>query len=216
MMKHTGLLMSFLLIGSACGCRTGAGADETEPRDIIVGEPLPPEHMAQLRDARWDELVGERLGLWVSVARQELIGVENGVVRFVFVCSTAEKGIGNRENSYQTPVGWHVIDQKIGDGLPKGAVLVSRKFTGEVWKPGDETTKDLVLTRIMWLRGTEPGVNRGAGIDSFERFIYIHGTPAEQRLGTPASMGCVRLSNNDVIKLYDQVRTGTRVLIAEW
>ncbi len=129
------------------------------------------------------------MGLWISVANQELIGIRDGIVQFRYPCSTASRGIGSRENSYQTPLGWHMIDERIGDGLPLGAILIERKFTGDVWKPGMKTEKDLVLTRILWLRGLEPGVNRGTGIDSHARYIYIHGTPAEAKLGMPASMG---------------------------
>ncbi|HWL92698.1 MAG TPA: L,D-transpeptidase [Phycisphaerae bacterium] len=205
-----------LLIPAGAGCRTGAEAEQSRPRDFEKGAMLPEADWNRLQEAAWNEQVGDRLGLWVSVTRQELIGIRDGRVEFTYVCSTAEKGVGNRENSYQTPRGWHLIDEKIGEGLPAGAVLVSRRFTGEVWKPGSETTRDMVLSRIMWLRGLEPGVNRGTGIDSHDRFIYIHGTPAENRLGTPASMGCVRLSNADTIELYELVRSGTRVLISEW
>lgn len=209
-------VLPLLCLGAAEGCRTGADAVERESFDIAKGSPLPASVEAMLQKAGWKDHVGDRLGLWVSVARQQLVGIENGRVAFVYVCSTAEKGVGSTENSNQTPLGWHFIDERIGAGLPKGAVLVSRKPTGEVWKPGDETVKDLVLSRILWLRGLEEGKNRGPGIDSHDRFIYIHGTPAEKKLGTPASMGCVRLSNDDVITLFDIVKTGTRVLITEW
>ncbi len=210
------MICSILLAALSTGCRTDAGADETELPRIAKDRMLPASELDHLNDAGWKEQVGDKLGLWVSVARQQLIGIEAGRVKFVHTCSTAEKGVGSRENSYQTPLGWHFIDERIGQELPWGAVLVSRRYTGENWKPGDETTKDLVLTRIMWLRGLEPGKNQGEGIDSHDRFIYIHGTPAEHKLGTPASMGCIRLSNDDVISLFDQTKTGTRVLITEW
>jgi len=176
---------------------------------------LPEADAALLTAAGWDASVGDELGLWVSVARQQLIGVRGGRVRFVYRCSTAAKGVGSRENSYRTPLGWHEVGERFGDGLSWGAVLSSRKPTGAVWKPGEKTAKDLVLSRILWLRGLEPGLNKGKGIDSHDRYIYIHGTPAEAKLGTPASMGCVRLSNDDVIALFDVAATGTKVLIAE-
>lgn len=206
-----------MCLAGSTGCRTGAVAVEPETgTDLQIDGAVPDAVMSRLRAEGWDDHVADRLGLWVSVDRQRLVGIQNGRIRWNYVCSTAEKGVGNREGSYQTPTGWHFVDERIGADLPKGAVLVSRRFTGDVWKVGDETTKDLVLSRILWLRGIEDGKNRGPGIDSHDRFIYIHGTPAEHRLGRPASMGCVRLSNEDVIRLFDAVPTGTRVYITEW
>lgn len=190
-----------------------------EPEQVrvpTVGSPLPDDVAAGLDARGWPEYVGKGLGLWVSVARQELIGIEDSCVQFIYRCSTAARGTGNRENSYQTPLDWHEITERIGDGLPAGAILNERKYTGKVWTPDSPTTKDLVLTRILWLSGLEPGLNKGSGIDSHARYIYIHGTPAEDKLGTPASWGCVRLSNRDVIDLFERVPTGTRVLITEW
>jgi len=178
--------------------------------------PVPENDLTRLLAAGWEARVGDELGLWVSVERQQLAGVQGRRVRFVYRCSTAAKGTGSRENSNRTPLGWHKVDERYGSGLPAGAVLSSRKATGAVWKPGDKTAKDLVLSRILWLRGLEPGLNQGKGIDSHDRYIYIHGTPAEAKLGMPASMGCVRLSNDDVIALFDVAGTGTKVLITQW
>lgn len=190
---------------------------EPEPITVpTVGRPLPEDMALALDASGWVARVGDGLGLWVSVARQELIGIKGDCVKFVYRCSTAARGTGNKENSYQTPLGWHEIAERIGDGLPPGAIFNERKYTGKVWTPDSPTTKDLVLTRILWLSGLEPGVNAGPGIDSHERYIYLHGTPAEEKLGTPASWGCVRLSNRDVIEVFDQCPKGTRVLISEW
>lgn len=183
---------------------------------LTSAEVVPVEVRERLESVGWNERVGQGLGLWVTARWQRLIGIENGVVRFVYPCSTAAKGLGNEEGSNQTPLGWHQIAERIGDGLPEGAVLSERKFTGRVWQPGQAAEKDYVLTRILWLRGMERGVNLGGGVDSHERYIYIHGTPAEGRIGEPASMGCVRLKNRDVIALYDVVGDGTPVLITEW
>ena len=183
---------------------------------LAEGRPLPPMIAKSLNDAQWGEHVRGDLGLWVSVARQRLVGIRNGVAEFIYPCSTAAKGTGNREGSNQTPLGWHEIGEKFGSGLPRGAILVERKFDGKVWTPATPTDKDYVLTRVLWLRGLEPGLNLGPGIDSHERFIYIHGTPAEDKLGRPASMGCVRLSNDAVIDLFERAPTGTKVLITEW
>jgi hypothetical protein len=183
---------------------------------VPKGIELPAEYGARLRAAGWEEHVGKELGLWVSVAAQELAGIKDGRVVFACLCSTAAKGTGNRQDSNQTPLGWHAIAERFGDGLPLGAVFRERKHTGEVWTPDSPTKEDLILTRIMWLQGLERGVNAGKGIDSHARYIYIHGTPEEDMLGSPASMGCIRLSNEDVAAVFDQTATGTRVLITEW
>lgn len=215
MMRRSALviLSCLVLSGSQVVCRNMETKDSSA---LIVGRPLPESIARQLDDAGWPSRVGRELGIWVSAAKQQLVGIEDGRVAFVFPCSTASKGLGSRVNSYQTPTGWHEIDDRIGDGAPLGAIFVERKFTGKVWVPEQPTDKDYVLTRILWLRGLEPGHNAGPGIDSKERYIYIHGTPAEDKIGTPASMGCVRLSNRDVIEVYDRTAKGTRVLITEW
>jgi hypothetical protein len=182
----------------------------------VMGEELAQEDWERLQAAGWPDYVRDCLGLWVSVPRQRLVGIQDGRVLFEYRCSTAAAGAGNRLGSRQTPLGWHLIDERFGDGLPVGAVFKERRYTGRVYDPANPTHDDLVLTRIMWLRGLEPGVNLGSGIDSHDRFIYIHGTPEEDKLGTPASMGCVRLSNQHVADLYDQAPTGTLVLITDW
>ena len=198
------------------GCRESADLDNTLHAFAREGFPLPAEDWRRLRAAGWDKRVGDGLGLWASVARQRLVGIERGKVRFAYDCSTAARGIGNRTNSYKTPLGWHAVGERFGKGLPWGAIFEERKYTGKTWAPRRDTEKDLILSRILWLRGLEPGVNRGKRIDSHDRYIYIHGTPAEKKLGTPASRGCIRLSNDDVIELFDATKTGTRLLITKW
>jgi hypothetical protein len=178
--------------------------------------PLPDDLRGSLDEAGWSTRVGGGLGIWVSVQRQQLVAIEAGQILTIYPCSTAAKGTGNREGSNRTPMGWHAIAERYGEGKPWGAVFKEREFTGRVWSPDRPTGDDLVLTRILWLRGLEPGVNSGPGIDSHDRYIYIHGTPEEDKLGRPASHGCVRLSNSDVMELFDLSPTGTPVLITEW
>jgi hypothetical protein len=123
-----------------------------------------------------------------------------------YVISTSKFGVGNVENSNKTPLGWHRVNERIGHGRPVGAVFSSRAFTGKVIPRAQLTraaSEDMVLTRIMWLEGLEPGKNSGKGIDSHDRCIYIHGTNQEQLLGQPASHGCIRMSNDDVIELFE-------------
>ena len=144
----------------------------------------------------------------VSAQRLDLIGDDGRVTRS-FSVSTAKKGIGSEPDSNKTPLGWHRVCEKIGDGAASGTQFVGRKPTGRVWQPTDPVEeKNLVLTRILWLDGEEPS-NR----TSKDRFIYIHGTNREDLIGTPASAGCVCLKNSDVIDLYSLVPVGTRVEI---
>ncbi len=211
------LAATTLLLVPMCVYSARTEPQPVEAEEVIVmGKELAITDQERLQAAGWQAWVGDNMGLWVSVARQQLVGIQAGRVLFQYPCSTAAAGSGNRLGSRRTPLGWHVIDERFGDGLPLGAVFKERRFTGRVYDPAKPTSDDLVLTRIMWLRGLEQGINLGSGIDSHARFIYIHGTPEEDRLGTPASMGCVRLSNQHAADLYEQAPTGTLVLITEW
>ena len=130
--------------------------------------------------------------------------------------STARKGVGERRCSEQTPRGQHVIRAKIGAGLPANAVLVSRRPTGEIYSPQLRAVypeRDWILTRILWLSGLEPGKNRLGDVDTMRRYIYIHGCPDDDPVSVPGSRGCVKMRNSDMIKLFDLVSPGTRVLI---
>lgn len=124
-----------------------------------------------------------------------------------FTVSTAEKGVGFAEGSHRTPTGRFVIVEKIGDGMPEGTIFVSREPLGH-WTPGDAKEKDLVLTRIIRISGLDPW-----NANTFDRFIYFHGTNQEEKLGAPASCGCIRLSNTDIVELHDLVRPGMTVEI---
>ena len=127
--------------------------------------------------------------------------------------STAAKGLGNRNESNQTPTGVHRIAAKIGDGEPAGMVFRGRKPTGELAADMDNQAEDQITSRILWLEGLEPGINLGADCDSYQRYIYIHGTSDEGRIGQAVSAGCVRMKNQDVIDLFERVETGAVVLI---
>lgn len=135
--------------------------------------------------------------------------------------STAKNGIGQRIHSECTPIGSHVIAQKIGAGLPVGSVLVGRVPTGEIYGQAladAHPNRDWILTRILWLAGTQVGFNQGVdkdGVccDSHARYIYIHGTPDSEPMGVPCSHGCIRMTNHDVVELFDRVSVGTLVCI---
>ncbi len=146
----------------------------------------------------------------VDVARQTLTVRRGDTVVRAYRVSTAKAGIGSFEGSGQTPPGRHRIARLFGHTAQPGQVFVSRRAVkGQIipaadWQSGGD--KDYVLTRILWLEGLEPGVNKGPGIDSRVRYIYIHGTNQEHLLGTPASHGCIRLSNADVIDFFAFVK----------
>ena len=152
----------------------------------------------------------------IDLARQRLdLRVRGGVCRS-WPVSTAANGPGEREGSECTPRGNHVVRAKIGAGAAPGAVFVARRPTGERYTPAlgaAHPERDWILTRILWLSGTEPGRNRLGGVDTMRRYIYIHGCPDEVDITTPGSHGCIRMRNDDVIDLFDRVETGTKVLI---
>ncbi|WP_420795815.1 L,D-transpeptidase family protein [Ectothiorhodospira magna] len=152
----------------------------------------------------------------VRVDTQRLYVVRDGRIQREFPVSTSRHGIGNQAGSYRTPLGVHRIGQKIGDEAPVGTVFRGRIDTGRIAEIVTEprrTPEDNITTRILWLEGLEYGINRGEGIDSFSRFIYIHGTDEEGLIGRPASEGCVRMTNLDVIELYDLMPYGSLVVI---
>ncbi len=151
----------------------------------------------------------------VSIGAQQLRLTQGNDSR-VFNVSTARRGPGQLCGSLGTPLGWHVVRARIGAGMPEGAVFVGRRPTGEVYTPALAERfpgRDWILTRILWLSGLERGVNRLGNVDSMRRFIYVHGTPDTEPMGSPASHGCVRMRNADIIELFDAVPIGTRVRI---
>lgn len=154
--------------------------------------------------------------LYVSVQRQQLFHVVDGRVRDSYPIATARAGLGNTADSFRTPPGLHRVVEKIGGGLPPGAVLKDRRPTGEVADLARaDRSRDVITSRILRLEGLEDGVNRGGGVDSYARQIYVHGTGDEGSLNTPSSMGCVRMGNADIITLFDQVPVGTLVVILD-
>jgi len=154
----------------------------------------------------------------VSVRDQTLSLMLNDKTVQQFDVSTARNGVGEKQNSECTPRGSHVICEKIGQGYEPGTVFVSRIPTGEIYTPElrkQYPQRDWILTRILRLQGTEQGFNCGDDVDTFERMIYIHGSPDDVRMGIPGSHGCIRMSNADVISLFAMVSEGTEVIIHE-
>lgn len=147
--------------------------------------------------------------LIVSIPDQKMLVLTDGKPSAMYPVSTSKFGSGDREGSYATPLGHLCVRRKIGGGSPLGTVFHSRKPTGEVLPP-NAPGRDPIVTRILWLDGLEDH-NRNA----FSRCIYIHGTPQEEMIGTPASYGCIRMKSADVAKLYDLVGHGAHVIITE-
>ena len=154
--------------------------------------------------------------LFISIENQKLYHIKNGKIIRKFIISSSEYGIGSKNESNKTPLGLHKIKEKHGENVPINGKMVGRVFYGKIATIYNDSTKsktDDVTSRILWLSGMEKGRNKGEGIDSYKRHIYIHGTSEEGRLGKPSSHGCIRMKNKDVIELYDKIKIGTLVLI---
>ena len=156
--------------------------------------------------------------LHIKLSEQRLRLWKGGRVVREYRVSTALRGAGEQLGSEQTPRGWHRIRARIGAGCAPGTVFVGRRPTGECYSAElarHHPQRDWILTRILWLCGNEPGHNRFGGVDSMRRYIYIHGCPDSEPMGEPRSHGCVRMRNDDVMELFDQVEAGFPVLIEE-
>ncbi|MBN8463142.1 MAG: L,D-transpeptidase [Dechloromonas sp.] len=155
----------------------------------------------------------------ISVARQLLTLFDDaGRVLREYRISTGKAGVGELSGSFQTPRGRHLIRARIGSGAAENTIFVGRRPTGELWSPEfaqRHPGRDWVLTRILWLSGCEPGRNRLGCVDTMRRYIYIHGAPETAEMGTPASHGCIRMRNADIVELFDLVPVYTPVEIRE-
>lgn len=154
----------------------------------------------------------------IHIDSQTLDLIENQDLVERFSVSTALKGTGQQRGSFCTPLGRHIVRAKIGAGSPPNTVFVGRRPTGEIYSqelaaqfPG----RDWMLTRILWLSGCEPGFNRLGEVDTMRRYIYIHGSPDSAEMGKPGSIGCIRMRNADIIRLFDRVPAGIPVEILE-
>ena len=154
--------------------------------------------------------------LYVSIAKQKMYRIKEHKIIKTYVISSSSYGVGSKAGSNKTPLGLHRIKEKFGDNTPINGRMIGRVYYGKIATIYTDQTKsktDDVTSRILWLEGLEKGLNKGEGIDSYKRYIYIHGTSEEGRLGTPASHGCIRMKNKEMIELYDKIKIGTLVLI---
>jgi len=152
----------------------------------------------------------------IDLATQGLVLLEGDHVLRRYRVSTARNGPGEQRDSGCTPRGLHRVRIRIGADCPEGTVFVGRRATGERYDAelaGQYPGRDWILTRILWLTGLEFGRNRGGGVDTLRRNIYIHGCPDTEPIGVPCSHGCIRMRNRDLIELFDLVPTGTLVEI---
>jgi lipoprotein-anchoring transpeptidase ErfK/SrfK len=159
-------------------------------------------------------LADERPFIYVDSMQQRLywIDVDENNDRSYSI-STAANGMGNRLDSNKTPFGIHRVREKIGGGEASGTIFEARKPSGKIAGNLDNREKDEITSRILWLDGLEEGINHGGVYDTFARYIYIHGTSDEKRIGKPVSAGCIRMKNSDVIELFDDVMVDDIVLI---
>lgn len=157
------------------------------------------------------------LNIKIDTEKQLLELLDDSLLVRRYPVSTAKNGVGEMSGSFCTPRGKHLVRAKIGGGLPENTVFVRRRPSGELFS--DELgrllpERDWILSRILWLSGCEPGFNRLGKVDTMRRYIYIHGTPHEADIGSPASHGCIRMRRQDMVELYELVPIGTPVEIS--
>lgn len=153
----------------------------------------------------------------IDISQQRLYLKQDDDLIKSYPISSSKYGEGSTENSNMTPLGLHVIKEKIGTDVPINTLFISRintKRTVNIENSRNKTKDDHITSRILWLDGLEEGKNKGKGVDSYSRYIYIHGTHEEGLIGEKASHGCIRMLNNDVIDLYNYVNIGTEVYIS--
>lgn len=154
--------------------------------------------------------------LYVSIAQSRMYHYVEKELEDIFVISTSVYGINSLKNSFGTPLGLHTITEKIGDNAQLNTVFIGRKDTGKSAQEfPDWQTKGYVTTRILRLRGLEPGKNQGGNVDTYARYIYIHGIPDETKIGTPCTHGCIGMLNREVMYFFEKIKANSLVLIAD-
>ncbi len=168
-----------------------------------------------------------QINIIISIKNQKLYLLKERKVVHIYKISTSKFGLGNENDSFMTPLGFHYIAEKIGSKLPKNTILKGRKplknnitlddlSKNENLKIKHEyfnSSEDIITSRILWLQGLEDGINKGGNVDTYKRYIYIHGTIHENLIGSEASHGCIRMYNDDVINLFELVEVNTPVHI---
>jgi len=198
-------------IAAACFCLIGFGAGvPAAEADASLVDFLREYLGIKYRDVTFDRFI------YVAAKRQRLYLIDGDEIVKSYPVSTAKKGIGNKSGTFQTPQGLHIIAEKVGGDLESMSIIKNKMPTGSkanVVSEPRSTDRDLITSRILHLRGLENNINAGEGCDSYSRGIFIHGTHEEGLIGTPASKGCVRMSNADVMDLFDRAEVGIFVVI---
>jgi L,D-transpeptidase YbiS len=154
----------------------------------------------------------------IDAAAQELALLDGARSIRRYAISTSKHGLGERNGSFCTPRGRHIVRAKIGAGKPLHSVFVRRRPTGEIWTPALHAAypgRDWILTRILWLSGCERGFNRLGEVDTMRRYVYIHGSPDSAQMGKPGSIGCVRMHGEDLLDLFERIPPYTPVVVHE-
>lgn len=158
----------------------------------------------------------QELAIEIDISEQRLYLFEDSKLLKSYPISSSYYGEGEKENSYKTPLGKHAIEEMIGENSPKNSIFINRVSYSQIASIVEEAidnSDDFITSRVMWLTGLQPGYNQGGNRDSFNRFIYIHGTHEEGLIGKKASHGCIRMLNHDVVELFRLVNKGTKVNI---
>jgi hypothetical protein len=186
-----------------------SSALSTDPRTAMV------EFLKEYLSIKYNGIEFDRF-VYIAAKNQKLYLIDGDAVIAEYSVSTAVKGVGSELGSFKTPTGLHKVAEKIGDGVELYGIFKQKVFTGSYAEPIAEervTNEDLITTRILHLRGEEEGLNKGSGVDSYERGIFIHGTHEEGLIGQAASKGCVRMRNEEMLSLYREIEVGTFVVI---
>ncbi|MEM9024213.1 MAG: L,D-transpeptidase [Bacteroidota bacterium] len=198
------------------GLSTAAAGGTTLPPDTVTRPVHAFMHfLPEYLEVRYPE---KQFGqfVYIAIRQQRLFLIDSNRVVDEYPISTSRFGVGNRIYSKQTPEGLHTIRQKVGRHIPEGGIIYRGSYTGRSCLSDSGTVVrmgNLITSRILRLHGEEQGVNRGGRQDTFSRFIYIHGTANEALIGTPASNGCIRMCNADVVELFNRIPEGTYVVI---
>lgn len=205
-------LVAFILAGKTKAEKVVEQASYQAPEVLN-----PHQEQLFMLDQRYPSL-NTQVKLIVDVSEQMMYHYRDNQLIHAYPVSTASKGVGSKSGSGKTPLGAHRISHRFGDGAPLGTIFKARQNTGKIAKIIKEPIdipSDAVTTRILWLDGLEPKRNKGGNVDSKRRYIYIHGTPEEGLIGRPASHGCVRMYNEDVVAVYQQSPVNSLVYIQE-
>lgn len=185
---------------------------------------MPDPDVERIYQNTLEKVKNTALAMKPDIHRQNLIRVDidcqrldvlfRSALRASYSISSSRYGVGQSNGSLRTPLGIHRVSEMFGNNEPLGRVFKARQPQQEIVQPGEKSkSEDIITSRIIWLEGLQFGFNRGGDCDSHDRYIYIHGTHDEARIGQPASIGCIRMKNSDVAVLYEMIEVGDLVVV---